>query len=203
MPVYVTYFGGTGEDEIKKIIIDPKGLVALTGYTVSTDFPLTVTGAQLAQGGNGNAFLALLNVNTTNFTQALIYSTYYGGTGGEVAYDMRSDPTTGRYVLVGYTLSTDLPLGANGGANAFETTASLGVNGMVAIIDPTIAGSGGISSGSYIGSFPDGYQIAYAVEVDTQRHVYVTGMTTGNLFPNGPPQRTNSNTNGFLLGFQQ
>ncbi len=100
--LYVTYFGGTGSDEIKKILIDPTGLVAMTGYTVSTDFPLTLGGAQLQQGGNGNAFLALLNVTTTNFTQALKYSTYYGGTGGEVAYDMRRDPSTGRYVLVGY-----------------------------------------------------------------------------------------------------
>jgi hypothetical protein len=199
--LYVTYFGGTGADEIKKIVIDPTGLVAMTGYTVSTDFPLTLGGAQLQQGGNGNAFLALLNVTTTNFTQALKYSTYYGGTGGEVAYDMRRDPSTGRYVLVGYTLSTDLPLGVNEGANSFEPTANLGVNGMVAVIDPTVSGSAGIISGSYIGAAPDGYQIAYGVEVDASSNVYVTGLTTGNIFPNGPPQQPSTNTNGFLLGF--
>jgi len=198
--VYTTYVGGTGWDEIKKILIDPAGRVALTGFTLSDDYPVTTGGAQLRPGGNGDAFLTILDVNTQNFTQALIYSTYYGGSGGEVAYDMRRD-ASGRYILAGYTLSQDLPLGVNQGANSFNTTPWVGVNGMVAIIDPSVRGSAGIISGSYISSNPDGYQIAYAVEVDPQGNIYISGLTTGNIYPNGPPQPVNTNTNGFLLEF--
>lgn len=206
--VYATYVGGTGWDEVKKIVLDPTGLVALAGFTLSTDYPVTIGAAQLLQGGSGNAFLTILNVNTQIFTQALIYSTYYGGSGGEVAYDMNIDPTTGRYVLVGYTLSTDLPLGVNHGANSIDTSPYIGVNGMIAVIDPSVKGSAGIVSGSYISSNPDGYQIAYCVQVDAQGNIYVGGLTTGNIFPTGPPQPINpntgtvgTNTNGFLLSF--
>jgi len=198
--VYTTYVGGTGWDEIKKILIDPAGRVALTGFTLSNDYPVTIGAAQLRPGGNGDAFLTILDVNTQNFTQALIYSTYFGGSGGEVAYDMRRD-TSGKYILAGYTLSMDLPLGTNSGANSFNPTAWVGVNGMVAVIDPSVRGSAGIVSGSYISSNPDGYQIAYAVEVDAQGNIFVSGLTTGNIFPISPPQPVNTNTNGFLIEF--
>jgi len=207
LSTYTTYVGGTGWEEIKKIVIDPSGYVAMTGFTLSTDFPVTTSGAQLRPGGSSDAFLAILNVNTQDFTRALIYSTYFGGSGGDVAYDMRRDPS-GKYVLVGYTLSSDLPLGTNGGANSFETTPGAGVNGMVAVIDPTVRGPAGLVSGSYISSYPDGYQIAYSVEVDPQGNFFITGLSTGNIFPNGPPQpinpstnTTGTNTNGFLLAF--
>jgi len=198
--VYTTYVGGTGWDEIKKILIDPAGRVALTGFTLSEDYPVTIGAGQLFPGGNGDAFLTILDVNTQLFTQALIYSTYYGGSDGDVAYDMRRD-ANGRYVLAGYTLSLDLPLGTNQGANSFNPRPWVGVDGMVAIIDPSVKGPAGIVSGSYISSNPDGYQIAYAVEVDPQGNFFVGGLTTGNIFPTGPPQPVGTNTNGFLLGF--
>jgi hypothetical protein len=198
--VYTTYVGGTGWDEIKKILIDPAGRVAIAGFTLSTDYPVTAGAAQLVPGGNGDAFLTILDVNTQNFTQALIYSTYYGGSGGEVAYDMRRDPS-GRYVLAGYTLSQDLPLGVNQGANSINKTPWVGVNGMIAVIDPAVRGAAGIVSGSYISSNPDGYQIAYAVEVDPQGNIFVGGLTTGNIYAAGPPQQASTNTNGFLIAF--
>ena len=46
-------------------------------------------------------------VNPNNPPGFLVYSTYFGGTDGEVAYDVKSD-STGNIYFTGYTLSSDL-----------------------------------------------------------------------------------------------
>src|SRR5205814_5629382 len=58
--VYSTYFGGGDLDDVRKIAIDPSGKVLLTGYTMSSDFPVTGDAAQKTLGGNADAFVARL-----------------------------------------------------------------------------------------------------------------------------------------------
>ena len=91
------------------MLVEPSGHVAVTGFTLSNDFPVTPDALQSAQAGNGDVFLTILDPNAQDFTQALVYSTYFGGSDGDVAYDMRRD-AAGKYYLCGYTLSLDLPV---------------------------------------------------------------------------------------------
>jgi hypothetical protein len=191
--VYSTYFGGTSPDDIKKILIDPSGRVAMTGYTGSSDFPITQNAYQARFGGNGNAILTILDI--TKAGQGLVYSSYFGGSGGEVAYDLTRDGA-GRYYLGGYTVSSDLPVA---GSPLNGATAGAGVDGFLAVIDPAAPplGSNALVYSTYITG--QGFQVVYGLDVDASS-VYVAGFTTADIFPSGAAQNSHPGKyDGFLL----
>lgn len=187
---YSTFLGGTNIDVANKVQVDPSGNAAITGFTYSTDFPLSPGAAQPIYGGNGDAFVAVLNPNAANSASGLVYGTYYGGSDVEVAYDLRRD-SNGLFYIVGYTFSKDLPVtanalspaSANGGTDAFE-----------AIIDPNNA----LVYASYITG--PGNQVAIGVDYDASGNIYTTGYATGDIFPNDtPPHNVPGNYDVFFL----
>ncbi len=181
--VYSTYFGGQSTDEVKKILIDPSGHVAMTGYTLSSDYPVTQLAYDTAFGGNGNAFLTILDLTTT---QGLVYSTYLGGSGGDVAYAMRRD-AKGLYYLGGYTMSPDFPVTANALA---PVSLSGSVDGFISVIDPSQPpfSPNTLVYSSYVTG--PGYQVVYGLDVDATGAVYAAGLTTSSIsvspFPQNP-----------------
>src|SRR5262249_32756421 len=84
--LYSTFFGGSGLDEVRKMMLDSSGKLLLTGVTTSPDFPVTAGAVQPTFAGVANAFLARLDVTGPD-KSSLLYSTYLGGSGGDVAYD--------------------------------------------------------------------------------------------------------------------
>jgi hypothetical protein len=189
--------GGSGQDQITKILVDPAGNVALTGFTLSSDFPVTGNALQNSAAGNGDVFLTILNPSAPDFTTALVYSTYFGGTDGDVAYDLRRD-AAGKYYLCGYTLSLDFPT-----RNALvpDSTPGNSVDGFVAVIDPAAAPSKALVYSSHITG--PGYQVAYGVDVDPQGNIYVTGTALGDVFGGaGATPPADSNLNVFVLVFK-
>lgn len=192
---YSTFLGGSGEDQATKVLVDPAGHVAVTGFTLSDDFPVTPNALQSAQAGNGDVFLTILNPSAPDSTTALIYSTYFGGTDGDVAYDLRLD-AAGKYYLCGYTLSLDLPV-----QNALAPASDLGaLDAFVAVIDPAASPLKALVYSSYITG--PGYQVAYGVDVDTPGNIYVTGTALGDVFGGmGAQVPPNTGLNVFLLVF--
>ena len=99
---YSTYLGGDGSDQGNGIAVDTSGNAYVTGFTGSTNFP-TTTGA-FPTGGGGDAFVTALG--PTGVT--LVFSTYLGGTGGDmgmgITVDAMSSPNA---YVVGITQSTD------------------------------------------------------------------------------------------------
>jgi hypothetical protein len=87
--------------------------VYVAGFTTSTDFPGTTGGAQAANGGAFDAFVARLSSTLTTLTQA----TYLGGGGNDQALALAIHPTSGDVYVAGDTGSTDFP-GTAGGAQA-------------------------------------------------------------------------------------
>jgi hypothetical protein len=75
---YSTYLGGADADEATGIAVDGAGNVYLTGYTYSTNFPLS-SAYQGGLAGAFDAFVTKLNADGTS----LIYSSYLGGSGTE------------------------------------------------------------------------------------------------------------------------
>jgi hypothetical protein len=115
-----TYLGGSGFDEAAALAIHPtSGDVYVAGDTASTNFPGTTGGAQAANGGGVDAFVARLNSTLTTLTQA----TYLGGSGTDVAFALAIHPTSGDVYVAGATASTNFPAttggaqAANGGGN--------------------------------------------------------------------------------------
>ena len=57
--LFSSYLGGTGDEMAAGIALDPNGNIVIAGSTHSTDFPVTPSGAQKANGGGqSDAFIA-------------------------------------------------------------------------------------------------------------------------------------------------
>ncbi len=192
---YSSYLGGSNQDQVKKILMDPQGRLALTGYTLSPDFPFTPTALQTFLNGTGDAFLTIIDPNVADFTQGLIYSTYFGGSDQDIAYDMVLD-ASGKYYLCGITISRDFPV-----LNAlYPVSAGAGSDGWISVIDPSKAPAAELIYSSYVTS--TGFQMANGVTVDSNGIIYLMGTAFGSVFAPGlPVPPPNSNTNVFLLVF--
>jgi len=113
--IWATYYGGSNLDQGQSISSD--GLnVWVTGFTQSTDFPVSALGGtsfnQPVNNGGQNAFVLEFNANT----EARVWATYIGGLGG-TGDDGQSISSDGKNVwLTGSTESTNFPVQSNGGA---------------------------------------------------------------------------------------
>ena len=195
---YSTYLGGSGADEARKIVIDPAGRVALTGYTSSADFVITQSAAQPLLGGTGatNAFLALIDPKAPA-AKALVYSTYFGGSVAEVANDLQLD-AKGSYYIGGYSMSPDLPVSQNA---LSPVSARGGLNGFVAVINPSAPPNSALRYASYITG--PGSQTVNGVDAGANGAIYVTGWASGDIFPSANPPHSSlrGNTDAFVLVF--
>lgn len=142
--VYSTYFGGSGNEEASKIAFDAKGNILVTGYTLSTDFPITPDAMQPALAGNADAFVAVVNP-ANPFQSFVVYSTYLGGSHGESAYDVAGD-SAGNIYVTGYTLSKDFPV-----ANAIQDSWANGIELFLTKFRPGVSGRSAIQYSTYIG----------------------------------------------------
>ncbi len=196
---YATYFGGSSVEDVKKILITPAGYVAMTGYTLSSDFPTTVGAYQTTFGGNGNAYLSVLNPNApAGLNQGIVYSTYFGGAGGEVSYDLHQD-SAGRFYFGGYTLSPNFPVTSNA---MYPNSVGNSIDGFVAVLDTSQGpfSPNQLVYSSYITG--PGMQVIYGVDVDQTGTIYLTGITTNNVFPNAvPPNNFAVKTSVFVMLF--
>jgi len=107
--LYSTFLGGTkpagvGGEEATAIAIDNEGAVLVAGMTLSTDFP-TVRKTQEFGGGKQDAFLVKFAASDRH----VVFSTFLGGSGDEVAEALAVDGGGGVYVG-GQTASTDFPI---------------------------------------------------------------------------------------------
>jgi hypothetical protein len=193
---YGTFIGGSTVDQAWKVLIDAQGRVAIGGFSLSEDFPVSARAMQPRNAGSTDATLTILDLTTTNPAQALVYSTFYGGSDGEVIIDMRIGPS-GRYYFGGYTLSRDLRT-----IDALRPTSELGGrDGFVAIIDTVEPPERALVYSSYVTG--PGNQQVQGIEVDTAGNVYVTGQSFGNIFSTGgPTPPEDSSTNVFLFVFR-
>src|SRR5205085_10469998 len=78
--LYSTYLGGAGNDQGISIAVDASGNAYVTGITGSANFPVSPGAFQTVYAGACDAFVSKLNPNGS----ALVYSTYLGGTSGDV-----------------------------------------------------------------------------------------------------------------------
>ena len=183
--VYSTYLGGTGAsagnrgggDGANGIALDSSGSAYVTGYTYSTDFPVTAGVVQpLKSGGTlvANVFVSKLNASGTN----LVYSTFVGRN-GDNALGIAIDGTGNAYI-VGDTFATNFPttVGAFQRLNK-KTSPGFSSNAFVTELNST--GSAFVYS-TYLGSVSNG-DTGFSVAVDGNGRVYVVGGTNAADFP--------------------
>jgi hypothetical protein len=164
---YSTYLGGSGYDEGYGIAVDSSGNAYVTGYTASSDFP-AVSALQPAIGGSHDVFVAKLNAAG----DALVYSTYLGGSGYDEGHGIAVDSSGNAYVT-GYTQSSDFPT-----ASALQP--AFGGNYDAFVTKLNAAGSALVYSTYLGGSAADG---GNGIAVDSSGNAYVTGYTASSDFP--------------------
>jgi hypothetical protein len=190
---YFTYIGGSEDDGALDLALDTSGNPYITGFTDSTNFPVSTNAAFPRIRGfrdptfntyPSDAFVAKLNQTDGS----LIYSTYLGGSRADVAGAIAVDGDGNAYVT-GYTYSTDFP-------RTVSFTNTTLVNGLT----NTLAGSNDVF---VVKIGPQGDQLLYStlfggsnldegegIAADDSGHVYVCGYTGSTNFfrtPNALP----------------
>ena len=185
--VYSTYLGGSGTDYGYGIAVDADGNAYVTGETDSTNFP-TASPFQAANRGNGNAFVTKLNA-TGN---ALIYSTYLGGSTGDMGAAIAVDATGNAYVT-GSAYSTDFPT-----VNPFQASSGGSYDAFVTKLNA--AGNALVYSTHLGGS---GTDYGQGIAVDAEGNAYVVGYTYSKDFPTVNPFQPTLNglINAFVTKF--
>jgi hypothetical protein len=168
---YSTYLGGSNEDFGEAIAVDSAGSVYIAGATASTDLP-TTAGAfdNTFNGFSGDAFVTKLDPTGSS----LGYSTYLGGSSGEVARGIAVDSEGAAYVT-GPTGSTDFPTTSG----AFDTLG--GGDLFVTKLDPT---GSSLAYSTYLGGTGDDF--GGDIAIDPAGAAYVTGATLSTNFPTTP-----------------
>jgi len=187
--VYSTYIGGVGFDGGNGIAVDSSGNAFVTGRTASFDFPLAKSfqAANHGSPGEGTAFVTKLNAAGN----ALVYSTYLGGTFFEQGLGIAVDHH-GRAYVTGSTGSPDFPTTPD----AFQRTSG-GRND--AFVTKLNARGNALIYSTYLGGSDD--DSGTGIAVDGRGDAYVTGYTCSIDFPTARPLQGANGSGGCYDAF--
>jgi len=160
-----TYYGGYGDDSGNRIVLGTNDTVYITGFTYSSTGISTAGAYQFAYAGGGNSDAFAAKFNPVN--SALIWGTYYGGTGTEVGSAIALDATNNVYITGFSTSTTGIASSA-----AYQTLYKGSDDVFVTKFNS--AGSA-LLWGTYYGGTSD--EQGLGIAVDASDNVFVTGFT--------------------------
>ncbi|HEY1013263.1 MAG TPA: SBBP repeat-containing protein [Herpetosiphonaceae bacterium] len=167
---YSATIGGANQDSAQAIAFGSGGAKYVAGHTQSRGFP-TATPYQSAAGGGTDVFVAKFSA-----AGALVYSTYLGGSGNDLAGGIAVD-ASGNAHIIGTTDSSNFPTqnprqAAKAGlADAFVTKLNANGNGL---LYSTYLGGSANDGGSAIG-------------LDASGNALLAGYTESTNFPTQSP----------------
>ena len=166
---FSTYLGGSGDDSGSGIVVDADNNAYITGETESLNFQTTLGAADdTHNGGVVDTFIVKLNAAGDN----LLFSSYLGGNGKDIAYDIAIDAYNITYIT-GETWSSNFPT-----YNAYDS--SLGGSTDVFIMKINCSSENVIFS-TFLGG--NGADYGYGITVDALNNTYITGKTISSTFP--------------------
>ena len=160
--IWATYFGGSGADYGKSVKTDASGNIYLVGNTNSTSAIATSGAYHTTLAGSNDVFLA-------KFTNAgaIVYATYYGGSGDDQGNSVAIDPA-GYVYVAGTTTSTSGIAFATGYQPTFGGGSQDGF-----LVKFNFAGTP--IDGTYYGG--SDYDQGQVVTVDGSGNVFLSGTT--------------------------
>lgn len=171
--VYLTYLGGSEDDNPDGIDVDAVGHVYIAGRTNSTDFPTTpgaFNRSYVDETHSGlNGFVAKIDATSG----VLVYSTFIGGSKYDGVTSIKVDGD-GNSVVTGWTRSNDFP-----------TTPGSFASNRTGYQDAFIAKFDSIGSSLIYSTLLGGreQQTGESIALDVAGDAYVTGWTTSPDFP--------------------
>ncbi|MBK5290711.1 MAG: SBBP repeat-containing protein [Acidobacteriia bacterium] len=106
---YVTFLGGSGDDQVNGIASDGAGNAYVIGTTSSRDFPVSFDALQASIGTGSSEVSDAFITQLDQFGQTVPYSTYLGGSRNEIGAAIARDAMGNLYVA-GYTQSSNFPV---------------------------------------------------------------------------------------------
>ena len=188
-----TYLGDTSSYSGQAMTVHPvSGEVLIAGFTGSSNLPGRLGGAQPARSGGFDAFVSRFNANLTS----LLQSTYFGGSGDDIAYAMTVHPVSGEVLIGGYTTSTNLP-GTIGGAQITFGGGGNTISGATdAFVSRFNANLTSLLQSTYLGGSDNDY--VYAISVHpVSGEVLVAGNTASGNLPGTSGGAQAANGGGF------
>ena len=190
--VFSTFLGGSNIEIGKAAAVDEIGNVYITGQTGSSDFPVSAVSSSFKGGMIGlDLFVAKYDPDGV-----LLYSVYLGGSGDEIANDIKVDDQ-GRAHIVGSTTSADLP-GISNALQQYQGGSTLFTDGFYLILS---ADGSAVEYATYFGGIDD--DAASVLTLAPNGNVYIAGTTNSIDFPTtqGVLQQTFSDTTNNLDAF--
>ncbi len=165
--LFSSYLGGSSDDNIEGIQVDPSGNIYLAGYTRSADFP-TSNALKAGLDGDYDGFATKLAPGGSSVR----FSTYYGGSGLDLFLALSLDGS-GNLCLGGLTESTDFPV-----SGAAQPASGGGRDGTVV----KISSSGGqVLFSTYLGG--GSQDEIRGIDRGPDGSIYLTGFTGSDDFP--------------------
>ncbi len=178
--IWATYVGGSMDEVGRGIKVSAAGNVYVTGFSSSTNFPVTANACKKVFNNANHQFEGFVFELDANAT-SLLYSTYLGGDWGDNFFYGLSLTSTGEAIASGSTDAYDYPVTPG----AFQTAAAGGGASTDAIVSCLNSTGSALVYSTFIGG--NGYDYAYAMDIDPSNNVYLTGTTDGGsgtgLFP--------------------
>ena len=183
-----SYLGGLSEDWPCDMTIDASGAVYVVGFTTGS-FPLKKA-FQKTRAGGYDAFVTKIEPNR----KAILYSSYLGGGGRDMALGITVDKTGAAYI-VGETTSRNFPI-----KTPYQADLHGSQDGFLSVVDPTGLK---ILYSTYVGGIYREY--AYGIALDAGGAVYLCGETNSPDFPVlGPYQKAlKGDYDAFVVKFSQ
>jgi uncharacterized repeat protein (TIGR01451 family) len=179
--VWSTYLGGDGLANAIGIAVTRidrfTTQVAVTGLTVSTNFPTK-------NAFQGNQLFEDAFVTKFDGTGALLYSTYLGGGGPQDGGRGIALDSQGNAYITGMTFSNNFPITPG----AFDTSCGANGQAICTAMDAFVTklnNTGALVYSSYLGG-GNGWQFGQGIAVDAQGNAYVAGSTNATDFPITP-----------------
>ena len=178
-----SFLGGNGTDDARGVAVAPDGCIWVCGYTMSTNFPL-VNATDSTLGGSQDGFVSKFSPDG----RTLLFSTYLGGSGDDIAYGITVD-AEGSVYICGTTDSGNFPT-----RNPFQASLNgFWTDNFICKLDAS--GTNMVYSSYLGGSF---FDYCYSIAVDTSGCAYVAGMSYSTDFPVvNPYQSTNMLASGY------
>jgi hypothetical protein len=180
--VYSTYLGGSGRAEIgTDVAIDADGHAYVTGQTESLDFPTTPGAYDSTFGDTSGRIFLSPDAYLTELNQAgsgLVFSTYLGGTGGEIDESIALDADG--YPYVSGATSPAAPEAFPTTPGAYDRTP----NGSDGFVTKFARDGSSLVYSTYLGG--SGGERGGDLALDRDGDAYVTGSSVSTDFPTTP-----------------
>ncbi len=167
--LFSTFLGGGDYDSGMGITLSDEGDIFVTGPTYSNYFPVTPGCNRSTPIDDEDMFVSRFSSDGSE----LLASTYAGGSGRDISYDIVVDETSSPYIT-GMTESADFPTSMT----AMNRTINGGEDIFILKFDENLAS---IEYSSFLGG--SGNDKAFSMEIDDDYLLYLTGSTDSVDFP--------------------